>query len=162
MAKWSLRAMGALARAAAFFALWLLLVDATDEPNLLAGGVVALAAALLAALVQSHRTVHARPSLAMLRHAYRPLLLLVTDTGRVTLALFQRLVLRRDICGRFRAVRYRAGGDDPADVGRRLVSEWGASVAPNRYAVGIDRERDLLIIHELVPTSGPLDPLELG
>jgi multisubunit Na+/H+ antiporter MnhE subunit len=162
MAKWSLRVTGALSRAAVFFALWLLLVDATDEPNLLAGGVIALAAAFLAALVQSHRTVHPRPSLAMLRRAYRPLLLLVTDTGRVTLALFQRLVLRRDIRGKFRAVRYRAGGDDPADVGRRLVSAWAASVAPNRYAIGIDRERDVLIIHELVPTAGPLDPLELG
>ena len=162
MAKWSLLGIAALARAAAFFGLWVLLVDAVDEPNLLAGAVSALVAAVLATALQSHRSVHARLRPAMLRRAYRPLLLLVTDSVRVTAALFRRLVLRRDIRGSFRAVRYRASGGDPDDTARRLLSEWGASVAPNRYAIGVDPDRDALIVHELVPARGPLDPLELG
>ena len=162
MARWSLLVIAALTRAAAFFGLWLLLVDGTDEPNLLAGGVSALVAALLVTALQSHRTVHARLRPGMLRRVYRPLLLLVPDTGRVTAALFARLVLRRDVRGNFRAVRYRATGDDPNDTARRLLSEWGASVAPNRYAIGVDPDQDALIVHELVRATGPLDPLELG
>ncbi len=162
MAKWSLLGIAALARAVAFFALWLLLVDATDEPDLIAGGVCALIAAGLATVVQSQRTIHARLPLAVLRRAYRPPILLLTDTGRVFGALLRRVVLRQDVRGTFRAVPYRATGDDPEDVGRRLLSVWGASVAPNRYAIGIDPSQELLIVHELAPAAGPLDPLELG
>ena len=39
---------------------------------------------------------------------------------------------------------------------------WQASLAANRYAIGIDLDGNYLLIHELVPASGPLDPLELG
>jgi hypothetical protein len=98
----------------------------------------------------------------MLRFVFRPFQLLVTDTARVTWALFTRLALRRPVRGKFRAVRYDAVGEAPEDVARRILTQWGASAAPNRYVIGIERERRLLLIHELVPTSGPLDPLELG
>jgi multisubunit Na+/H+ antiporter MnhE subunit len=162
MARWSLLGIAALVRAAAFFALWLLLVDATDVPNLVVGGVCAMAAAVLSTLVQSLRTEHVRLRPSMLRRAYRPFLLLITDSARVTLALFARLVLRRPIRGRFRAVRYRATGDDVEDACRRLLTEWGASLAANRYAIGIDQKRNALIVHELVPAPGPPDPMELG
>lgn len=162
MAKWSLLGIIAAARAAAFFALWLLLVDGTDEPNLIAGAVCALLASALATLVQSLRSVHARPRPRMLRYLYRPFVLLVSDTVRVTWALLQRLVLRRAVQGSFRAVRYRCSSDEPDDVARRLLTEWAASVAPNRYAIGVDPGQEVLIVHELVPARGPLDPLELG
>lgn len=162
MAKWSLLGIAALARAALFFAMWLLLVDGTDLPNLLAGAVCAIAAALLASRVQSLRSVHARPRFSMLRHVYRPFALLLSDTWRVSAALFARIVLRRPVRGTFRAARYRATGEDPDDVARRLMTGWGASLGPNRYVIGVDREAQALIVHQLVPASGPLDPLELG
>lgn len=162
MAKWSLLGIAALARAAVLFALWLLLVDATDAPNLLTGAVCAIAAAVLATVVQSLRTVHARLRPSMLVRAYRPFLALLADTGRVTAALFSRLVLRRPVRGRFRAVRYRASGEESEDVARCLLTEWAASLAANRYAIGVDRRRKLLLVHELVPARAPLDPLDLG
>lgn len=162
MAKWSLLGLGAVARAAAFFALWLLLVDATDEPNLLTGAACALGAAALATAVQSLRSVHARLRPSMLRYVYRPFVLLVSDTLRVIWALLQRLVLRRPVSGMFRAAQFRATGDSEDDAARRILTQWGASLAANRYAIGIDRRTDLLIVHQLVDASGPLDPLELG
>ena len=162
MAKWSLLGLAAVARAAAFFALWLLLVDATDEPQMVTGAVCAIAAAGLATAVQSLRSVHARLRPSMLRYVFRPFVLLITDTARVSWALFQRLVLNRPVTGRFRAVKYRATGDGDDDVGRRALTEWGASLAPNRYAIGIDPREGVLIVHQLVDASGPLDPLELG
>jgi hypothetical protein len=162
MAKWWTAVLAALTRTAAFFALWLLLVDATDLPNLLTGAVCAIAAAGLATVVHSLRSVHARVRPLMLRRAYRPFLLLLTDTGRVMGALFAHLVLRRQIRGSFRAARYRARGEGSDDVGRRVLSEWAASLAANRYSIGIDRERNLMLVHEMVEAGGPLDPLELG
>lgn len=150
------------ARAAALFALWLLLVDATDTPNLVAGGVCALLATALAVRAASLRRVHPRPRLAMFRFAYRPLLQLPTDSVRVTGALIARALLRRPVTGHWRAVRYRATGEAPDQVARRILTKWGASAAPNRYVIGIDPDQDVLLVHELVWSSGPLDPLELG
>ena len=144
------------------FALWLLLVDSVDGPNMITGAVCALVAAALAARVKSLRRVHARPRIGMLRFVYRPFTLLVTDSVRVTWALVARVVLRRQSAGHFRAVRYRAVTDDPEDVARRILTEWGASAGPNRYVIGIDGRRRVLLIHELVPSSRPMDPLELG
>lgn len=159
--RWTILGLAAV-RAVAFFALWLLLVDELDEPNLITGAVCALLAAALSTLVQSLRSVHAKPRAAMLRYAYRPLILLVTDTARVAWALIARGVLRRPVAGRWRAVRYATTGDAPDQVARRILTEWGASAGPNRYSVGIDPERGVLLVHELVPAKGPLDPMELG
>ncbi len=154
--------LGFAARTIVLFALWLLLVDRVDEPNLITGAVCALLAAALAGRVHALRAVHARVRIGMLRFAYRPLGLLVADSARVTWALFAHVVLRRRSEGHFRAARYRAVGDDPEDVARRILTEWGASLAPNRYVIGIDTSRRLLLIHELVRTPSQLDPLELG
>lgn len=162
MAKWSLLGIAALTRAAAFFALWLLLVDGVDEPNLITGGVCALAAAGVATTVGVLKREHPRVRLSMLRRLHRPFLLLVTDSARVTIALFGRLVLRRHIQGTLRAVRYRATENSPEDMACRVLTTWAASLAANRYAIGIDQQRKVLIVHQLVQAPGPLDPLELG
>jgi multisubunit Na+/H+ antiporter MnhE subunit len=152
----------AVLRATAFFLLWLLLVDSVGEQQLVAGGICAVIAAALATGIHSRGSVGARLRPSMLRFVYRPLTLLVSDSARVTWALFARVVLRRTVSGRIRAVRYDAVADDPEDVTRRILTEWGASAAPNRYAIGIDPDRRVLVVHELVRSSGPLDPLELG
>jgi multisubunit Na+/H+ antiporter MnhE subunit len=162
MAKWTVPGVAALARAALFFALWVLLVDAVDEPDLITGGVCAVLTSALVTVVQSLRSVRVRPTLPMLKFAYRPFWLLLTDSVRITWCLLAYLILRRPIQSGFRAERYRATGDDPHHVARRLLTEWAASLAPNRFAIGIDREREALIVHELTPAPGPLDPLELG
>jgi multisubunit Na+/H+ antiporter MnhE subunit len=151
-----------LVRAAAFFALWLLLVDNTQQPQLWTGAVVALLAALTIAAVDRLHVPHPRLRLAMLRRAYRPLLLLVTDSARVSWALARMLAGSPREIGRFRAVRYRAVGDDPESIARRVLTEWSASLGPNRYAIGCDPDAGILLVHELVDAGGPLDPLEVG
>lgn len=149
-------------RAAALFALWWLLVDTKGSANLWTGAVVVLLAAALAGAVDPLRAVHPRVRLSMLRRIHRPLLLLLTDTARVTWALPRMLIDRRSELGRLRAVRYRATGADPEDVACRALTEWAASVGPNRYALGCDEKAGILLVHELVASGGPLDPLELG
>jgi hypothetical protein len=44
-----------------------------------------------------------------------------------------------------------------------LAKEFG-SFAPNSYVIGVDAERDLMLVHQLEPRGGrdKLDPLELG
>ncbi|HTX29874.1 MAG TPA: Na+/H+ antiporter subunit E [Solirubrobacteraceae bacterium] len=149
-------------RAVALFALWLLLVDATDSPNMITGAVCAVIFATLSTVVHSLRVDRASLRPGMLRYVHRSFRLLVTDTARVTWALIAHALLRCPSPGHFRAARYRATGEAPTDVARRILTEWGASLGPNRYVIGIDPENNLLLVHELVWSEGPLDPLELG
>ena len=151
-----------MARWAAFFAVYLLLADTPQTAELITGIVAALLGAALATLLDGHRSVHGNLRVSMLRFAYRPFVALVTDTARATWALAQLVLLRRQISGRFRTARYTATSEEADDVGRRILTEWAGSVGANRYVIGIDPEREQLIVHELVAVDSPLDPLELG
>lgn len=151
-----------MARAGVLFAFWLLLVDSTDEQNSLVGAAVALLGALMTGLLQYLRPVRLRPRPSMLRFVYRPFVLLFTDTLKVARVIISSLPSRSSEYGRVRAVRYTACSDDPEQVARRVLTEWGASLGSNRYVIGIDADAQILLVHELHPSSGPLDPLELG
>ena len=149
-------------RAAALYAVWLLIDDNVSQPELFVGIGVALLALVLATIVKRSSTVNSRVRPRMLRYLYRAPLLLIADSFRVCWTLFKTLLRISPAQGRFRAVRYDACGEDGTDVARRALTEWGASIAPNRYVIGVDRSAGTLLVHELVPTHGPLDPLELG
>lgn len=160
--RWGLVLAGLLVRSLFFFAIWLLLVDDPDQPDTLTGIATALGAAVFAEIVTTARSSSVRITPGMLRRLHRPLLLLVTDTARVTWALLLTLG-GRPPQSRIRVAPYHATSEeDPSDYGRRLLTQWGASLGANRYVLGIDNARDQLIVHELVPSSSPLDPLELG
>ena len=159
---WPGKAAGLALRAAGLYAVWLLIDDNVSQPELYAGIVVALLALALAVVVTRSSTVDARFRLAMFRYLYRTPLLLVGDSLRLCWILFKGLLLRRRRTGALRAVRYRATDESADDVGRRVLTSWAASIAPNRYVIGIDTEARVLLVHELVETKGPLDPLELG
>lgn len=144
-------------------ALWLALVDTVDEAQLLTGAVAATIGATAAAIVHAQRLTIIRPRLRWALRVWRPLLSVFTDTWTVTAALLRRIVLREPVTGRFRAIPF-AGGEeaDPRDNARRALTEGFASLAPNRYVIGVDRERDVLLVHELVPSDDPIDVLDLG
>lgn len=145
--------------------LWLLLDDNVAFPELMTGAVAAILGATAAELVHAQNIVRVRLDPRWLKHAWRPLVSLVPDTGRVMLALFRVLVLRRRPRGAFRAVRFRSGYEEGArDTARRALAKAAGSFTPNAYVVGVDAERDLLLVHQLEPSGGKaaLDPLELG
>jgi hypothetical protein len=75
-----------------------------------------------------------------------------------------QLLQRRRTRGVFRAVPFKAGGELPADVGRRALAEALGSIAPNTIVIGIDPDRDLLLVHQLHRQGGreQLDVLGLG
>jgi multisubunit Na+/H+ antiporter MnhE subunit len=141
---------------------WLAIDDNVAQPELFTGVAVAVLALALAIVVRRSSTVRAQVRVSMLRRAWRLPLLLVTDTVRVSATVLRGLTGRRGPHGRFRAVRYRATNDSSPDAGRRVLTAWGASIAPNRYVIGIDTEAEVLLVHELAPTRREIDPLKLG
>ena len=53
--------------------------------------------------------------------------------------------------GSLRAVPFRHGrADDPRARARRALAIAGISVPPNSFALGIDEDRDELLVHQLV------------
>ena len=151
-----------LVRWCLLMALWLALTDTKNTQDVVAGLVAATIGATVAGLVT--RPGSPKPvtkSLGLLRigprRLTRPLVRLVVDTGFLSVALARRLA-GRDVRGSFRAVRYRPDAPRRSAAGRALTEIWG-SLTPNRYVVGTDDEEGLLLIHELVRTDQPIDPL---
>ena len=142
--------------------LWLAVTDTKNTQDVVAGLVAATIGASIAALVTrpgSPGTV--TKSIAVLRigprRLLRPLARLVVDSAILTVALARRLA-GRDVRGSFRAVRYSPDSPRRSAAGRAATEIWG-SLTPNRYVVGSDDREGILLIHELVRTDEPLDPL---
>jgi len=136
------------------FLLWVLLVLTQATPELVAGAIVAAVGATAAEVVRRSRFVDLLPwGLIPVRPG--PLLrTVVTDCWVLTVALFRQLRDRQDNIGAFRGIPFDAGpDDDPRAATRRALYTALVSLTPNTYVVGIDREHNNMLVHELV--AGP-------
>lgn len=143
----------------------LLVVDSIDKAELVTGAVAAAVGATAATVVRSQDLVSFRPRLRWALRLWRLPLQAVLDSGVLVAVLWRRLVLRRATGGSFRAVPFRAAGEDPEAAARRAITKGVASFAPNTYVLDIDQERELILVHQLVPTPDQpesIDPLGLG
>jgi len=160
-------ARGAFAWAVAWVfaaALYLLLIDITDLPELIVGGIAAALAATGAELARHQDLVGESVRLRWLVLLYRPLLKVPADVAVVSLAALRGLIRPRRARGRFRAVKFVSQEDERHARGRRAVAVTLGSFAPNTIIVGVDPERELLLAHQLQPRGGrdALDLLRLG
>jgi hypothetical protein len=136
--------------------LWLALVDNHHLDELVAGAAVvtlATAAALFASARMSPGIRLPRSTLATVPHL---IWRLVLDSAVLLRALWQTVVLRRPVRGRWVSAPLDAA-DTPEGRGHRVFAVLGGSFGPNRV-VG-DAEGGRLVVHELVSTDEPLDPL---
>lgn len=145
-------------------ALYLLLIDILDLPELIVGAGAAVLAATGLELAREQGIVGESLRLHWLLRLYRPLLRIPQDIAVVSALALLACVRPRPSFGSFRAVRFRGDEDEPHETGRRALAEATGSVAPNTFVVGIDGERQLILAHQLRPTGGreTIDPLELG
>ena len=143
----------------------LLVLDSVDIAELVMGAIAAAFGATAAAVVRSQRLVVFRPQLRWALGLWRLPLQAVRDTGVLVAALGRRLILRQPVDGSFRAVRFRDAGEDAEAAARRAIAKGVASFAPNTYVLDIDREHELILVHQLVPRPDrpkEIDPLGLG
>jgi hypothetical protein len=145
-------------------ALWLALADSRALPELGAAAVVAAIGATFAgAILRPGQPRTARNVLQLVRGLggrihLRPLARLVIDSALLTSALWRRVVRGERIAGSFRAARHTPHPSARTASARSVAEIWG-SLMPNRYVVGIDDEEQVILVHELVRTEQPLDPL---
>lgn len=149
----------------ALAALWLWLDDTLVAPELVVGALCAAISATVAQFVLERAGPRLRLRWSWFRLVWRPLITVVPDLWRLTRVLALSLARRRTRHGRFRAVQFDAGSArSPYDTGRRVLAKAAGSFSPNTYVVGIDADRDLMLVHQLEPaeTVRGADPLELG
>jgi hypothetical protein len=136
--------------------LWMALDDNhhLDEMAAGLGATIVATAVTLFALDRMSPGVRIPPAalLVLPRIAWRSTL----DTGLLLRALWQTVVLRRPARGRWVTDAIDAA-DTPRARGHRVFSTIAGSVAPNRV-IG-DTEGGRIVVHELVRSDEPLDPL---
>jgi hypothetical protein len=145
--------------------LWIPLAFDVAVPELVAGAVAAAAGATLATAVRAQRLISFRPRLRWALRLWRLPVQVALDTGLLVSALWRRLVMRQPVSGYFRAIPFRPVGDESEASARRAIAMTIGSIAPNTYVIDIDRDYELILVHQLVPKPGDsksIDPLELG
>jgi multisubunit Na+/H+ antiporter MnhE subunit len=144
-------------------ALWIVLTDSVQLPELVAGAVVATLAASGFELVRRQRVAEqaVRPDVWL--RVWRVLGKAVPDVWRLTRAAFAQLAHREPVRGRVVAMPFGHAEDTPEARANRAAAVGLGSIAPNSIVIGVDPDSGLLLVHQLVPTRDPsdLDPLQL-
>jgi multisubunit Na+/H+ antiporter MnhE subunit len=135
---------------AVFFALWLLLVTISWQ-EVAAGAVAAAIAATGAETVRANDRLRFRPQARWLAKAIVLPPRIMRDTWLLVRVLVRRIVTREPPDSAFRKVPFEAGGDDARSSARRALVKAGWSAAPNTVVIGVDREENLVLVHQLVP-----------
>jgi multisubunit Na+/H+ antiporter MnhE subunit len=134
--------------------LWVMLDDSLAADELLAGAGAAAIAALVAELAGYQAATRFRMRLRWLVPALRLPGQVADDMVTVYAALWRRLIRGEQPNSAFVTERVRFGDDTPAGVTRRVLLIGGRSIAPNAFALGIDRGSETMVLHQLVVEGG--------
>jgi multisubunit Na+/H+ antiporter MnhE subunit len=144
-------------RAATWLAWWVLLMslwvavdDSLQFDELLAGAGAAALAALAAEVTSHQAATRLRIKPGWLLQAFRLPGQVAHDTWTVFAALARTLRTHQPPQGAFRELPVRYGDDTPLGVTRRVLLTGAESLAPNTFVLGLDAERDVMVVHELV------------
>jgi multisubunit Na+/H+ antiporter MnhE subunit len=129
---------------------WVMLDDSIATDELLAGAGAAAIAASLAEVVSYQAASRFRMRIEWLVPALRLPGQVARDTVIVYRALWRRLIHGEQPPSEFLELPVRFGDDTPEGVTRRTLLVGGVSVAPNTFVLGIDAERNVMVVHRLV------------
>jgi multisubunit Na+/H+ antiporter MnhE subunit len=146
-------------------AFYLLLVDTPGEVELfvMVGVGILASGAFVLSREQGFAEATIRP--AWLRRSWRIAVSVPVHIALLCSEAMAQLVRAERARGVFRAVPFDAGSRDVSrDAGRRALAEVLGSLAPNTIVIGVDPDRDLLLVHQLHRQGGreQLDVLGLG
>jgi multisubunit Na+/H+ antiporter MnhE subunit len=148
--QWSRRVVTWLTWWVLMMSLWVAVDDSFESDELLVGACVAAFAALAAELVTRQAEVRFRIRAAWLLRALELPGQVVLHTFTVFAALVVTLFTKAPPPGRFRELPVRYGDGTPLGVTRRFLLIAARSLAPNEFVLGMDPDRDVMVIHQLV------------
>ena len=129
---------------------WVVLDDSIAVDELLAGAGAAALAAFLAELVGHQAATRFRMRIGWVTPVLGLPGQVVRDTVIVLAALGRRLARGELPPSGFREIPAHFGGASQVGVTRRVLLVGGRSVAPNTFVLGIDEERNVMVLHQLV------------
>jgi multisubunit Na+/H+ antiporter MnhE subunit len=129
---------------------WVMIDDSVATDELLAGAGAAALAALLAELVSYQAASRFRMRIEWLVPVLRLPGQVAEDLVIVYAALWRRLFHGQQPPSAFVELPARYGDDSPEGVTRRTLLVGGTSIAPNTFVLGIDQDRDVMVVHRLV------------
>jgi multisubunit Na+/H+ antiporter MnhE subunit len=133
---------------------WVILDDSIALDELLAGAGAAALAAFLAELVTYQAAARVRLRAEWLARVIELPGRVAGDTVIVLAALWRRVAHGEEPPSGFRVLPARYGDDTAEGKTRRALLIGSRSIAPNAIAVGIDPDRDVMLVHQLVVNEG--------
>jgi multisubunit Na+/H+ antiporter MnhE subunit len=133
---------------------WVILDNSIEPDELLAGAGAAALGAFLAEVAFNQADTRFRMRIAWLVPALSLPGQVASDTVIVFAALWRRLVRGEEPPSGFRQVPVAYGTDTAEGETRRVLLVGGKSVAPNSFVLGLDAEREVMVIHQLVVNQG--------
>jgi len=137
---------------------WVAVDDSIGLAELGAGAVAAAFGAFLAEVACYQAATRFRMRMRWIRPAFTLPGQILGDTVIVFRALGRVLVHGEQPDSGFRELPVRAGDDSDEGVTRRVFLVGANSLAPNTFVVGIDRDRDAMLVHQLVVNRGRTVP----
>ena len=129
---------------------WVMIDDSVNADELWVGAGVAAMAALVGELVTYQAATRFRMRFEWLVPALRLPGQVARDMVIVYAALGRCLSRGEQPPSAFLELPARFGDDSPEGATRRTLLVGGTSVAPNTFALGIDKDRDVMVVHRLV------------
>lgn len=129
---------------------WVMIDDSVNTDELWVGAGVAAMAALVAELVTYQAATRFRMRFEWLVPALRLPGQVARDMVIVYAALGRCLFRGEQPPSAFLELPARFGDNSPEGATRRTLLVGGTSVAPNTFALGIDKDRDVMVVHRLV------------
>lgn len=130
--------------------LWVWMDDNLGLAELLAGAGAAALGAFGAEAVQYQSATYFRLRIEWLTPALRLPGRLARDTALAVAVVWNRVVHGREPPSGIRQIPVRYGDDGPEGVTRRVLITAGASFTPNTFVLGLDPERNAMVVHDLV------------
>ena len=144
---------------------YLLLIDTTTTPELIAGALAAVVAGAAYELAYAEGAGHAAYRARWLLRAWRVLAEVPVQILIVCAEVAAQAARPRRRRGCLRAAAFHCGSQRrPTDIGRRALAEAVGSLTPNTIVIGVDPGSGRLLVHQLRRRGGreQLDQLDLG
>lgn len=143
------------------FVLWMLFVSKIERDEIYVGIAVAIIGTFADQVVKTKESVAFRPRLKQALLIVTEPWYAITGTAAIYRALARKLLGKKSEA-QFTAIDYDTGGDDAESQARRALTVAYLTIPPNSIVLGIDREHDKVLIHQISPTPTPIIARKLG
>ncbi|MBV8884097.1 MAG: Na+/H+ antiporter subunit E [Chroococcidiopsidaceae cyanobacterium CP_BM_RX_35] len=117
-----------------------------------------LATALVVAateIVRKQNFARFRPHKRWLLGAWQLPISVLRDCAIVMAVMWRRVFQAQNVRGSFQVLSFPSEGSNSRSSARRALAVTLISLPPNTYVVDIDREKNLMLLHELEPQAQP-------